>query len=1268
MFTYLYSGRYTNNAAATQGGFSFDTVGFLGGGSTWSSTSTTDELGFTNVQVTLGNFSDGTWANDASGNWGTTNNWVNGVAANGAGFIAGFSAVALTADRTVTLDTPRTVGAMIFGATGGSTNNWFVAGGGGSALTLDTGLLTAPAITVNQNTATLNLSVISTNGLTVSGGGILVLGGNNTLVGALNLNGGELGFSSLGNLPLSSAAMATINFGGGALLWEPGNTVDISSQGISINFGGNAGFDTGPNNVTLATGFGDGGVGGLIKLGTGKLTLNGAVSYTGTTTVSNGVLALDSSGSIAASTNITVLSGATLDVSAQSGGGLTLQNQNLAGSGTVQGNISDSAGVTIAPGVAGAGTLTVNGNLSLNGGGVLNYDLGNVITAGSGSNDLIVVSGNLNLSGPTALNVNLINGAPGLGTYTLFTYGSFSGDTANLTAPVGFSVTNNTIAKTIGLVVTHVPENLTWKGDNSANAWDTDITENWLQSGTPAFFFTGDAVTFDDTGSETPPLNITTPVFPAAVTVNTAQTYDFTGATIGSGQLTKSNSGTLILENTNTYSGPTVISGGVLQVGGPVNAGASGTVGTGAVTNNGALVFDLGVDYALANAIYGTGSITNIGNAGTVTLSGNIHGASVTMAGLGVMVLAGSNSYTGPTVVSSGSLHPRNNWALGAGSAGAAVSNGAQLYIDANISITNKPLSLAGTGLTADGALRKGGGGVTDFGGVITLTADTQIQVDGGATLNLTNAAGINAPGINVTLGADANGRGNITGPLALGGGSLTVQDAGTWTIAATNNFTGLTTINGGTLDIAGTSTLGPVSAFTPNYVTVGGGILGVTNNVTFADGLRGFTVSGTAGGFDVAAGATLVIANPITGSGTLIKSDSGTLVLSGANSFSGTLDVDSGANAVNDGILLVTTSSAIANVVGPIAIRDSLGGASTFELNGTNGNITVPQDITLSGRSPAIPAIQSAAGTNTLAGNLTGGAGGSQYRLESDSGLLTIGTASTVLTFTTADPQTFTFQGNGAFLVAGVISDGTAATGIEKDGNGTLTLGAVNANTGPTAVTAGALLVNGATGAGTVTVSGGLLGGTGTINGQVNVGAGGTLSPGASLGTLTLSSNLTLAGNTFIEVNASTGARDQVAGLTSVAYGGTLTVSNVSGSLAPGASFQIFPVTTFTGNFASISGAGVSWSFNPTNGVLTVAGGSLPSTPTNLTFSVSGGNVTLGWPQSYTGWILQAQTNSLTTGLRNNWVDIGSSATTNSLTFPVSASNPTVFYRLRHP
>jgi len=289
--------------------------------------------------------------------------------------------------------------------------------------------------------------------------------------------------------------------------------------------------------------------------------------------------------------------------------------------------------------------------------------------------------------------------------------------------------------------------------------------------------------------------------------------------------------------------------------------------------------------------------------------------------------------------------------------------------------------------------------------------------------------------------------------------------------------------------------------------------------------------------------------------------------------------------------------------------------------------------------------------GTNTLAGNFTGVAGGIQYTLESDSGLLTLGSAGTSLSFSTADPQTFTFQGNGSFFVAGAITNGAPATSVQENGPGILTLGAVNTYSGST------------------TVSGGTLNGTGTIAGPVIVGAGGTFSPGAPLGTLTINNTLSLAGNTLVTVNKTLSTSGQVAGLASVSYGGTLTVTNISGTLASGDSFQIFPATSFTGNFASISpalGGGLAWNFNPTNGVLSVTSSINTSRPPIIT-SLVGSNLTLSWPTN-AGWILQMQTNNLSTGLGTNWVDVPGSSAVTTTNYTINPANGSVFYRLRLP
>src|SRR5204862_2131915 len=134
------------------------------------------------------------------------------------------------------------------------------------------------------------------------------------------------------------------------------------------------------------------------------------------------------------------------------------------------------------------------------------------------------------------------------------------------------------------LVISGSAANLTWRGDGSVNTWDAATTSNWINSGLPDVFYNNDLVTFDDTGSNSPAINVSGSLISGGVTVNATQNYTLAGTgDITAPSLTKNNSGTLVVDDTGTY-GSTTIGNGTLQVG---NSDANGTFVPGNIANSG---------------------------------------------------------------------------------------------------------------------------------------------------------------------------------------------------------------------------------------------------------------------------------------------------------------------------------------------------------------------------------------------------------------------------------------------------------------------------------------------------------------------------------------------------------------------------------------------------------------------------------------------------------------------------------------------------------
>src|ERR1019366_8405484 len=136
---------------------------------------------------------------------------------------------------------------------------------------------------------------------------------------------------------------------------------------------------------------------------------------------------------------------------------------------------------------------------------------------------------------------------------------------------------------------------------------------NWTSTGGNVAYAQGDNLTFDNSGSAVPSVNLTGLFSPSSVVINAANDYTLSsslgGGIVGSTGLTKSGAGTLVLDTDNTYAGPTLIQGGIVQLG---VGDAHGSLGTGPVTNNAAIVVNRTGLVSFNNTLAGAGSLTNM--------------------------------------------------------------------------------------------------------------------------------------------------------------------------------------------------------------------------------------------------------------------------------------------------------------------------------------------------------------------------------------------------------------------------------------------------------------------------------------------------------------------------------------------------------------------------------------------------------------------------------------------------------------------------------
>lgn len=515
-----------------------------------------------------------------------------------------------------------------------------------------------------------------------------------------------------------------------------------------------------------------------------------------------------------------------------------------------------------------------------------------------------------------------------------------------------------------------------------------------------------------------------------------------------------------------------------------------------------------------------------------------------------------------------------------------------------------------------------------------------------------------------------ANGGGGL-----VGSGSVLMNGTGTLNLNAPNSMSGGLVVSNGVASFNSGGALGT------GTITLAGGILNAINSSSLVVGNPVVVTADSTIRINNTTGSALTMTNTFTGvAGTLtFRNNVGSkpFILLTSSGFNFTqpvlLDIGSGTGLVIFGN----------NTTGTQTFSGSISGLGSIGHNGAGGTTLLTASNTYSGGttlnsgsiaigidsvSSSPPTVDSGAlGTGTL----TIDTGAAAPTLLASGGAHSVDNAITYSSATIGaatiigGTNNFTFNGavdlmgdrtleidNGKTVFTGVISDG----GITKTGNGALYLNGANTYTDPTVV------------------SNGTLGGTGTIAGDLVVASGATLAPGASVGTLTVGGNFTLNGNLAIEVNKSLAPSNDLVAVTGTLTNGgsgTLTVSNLGSALVVGDSFTVFSQALSNGAALTVTGGGANWTnklaVDGSIQVLSLASG-LASYSTNITATVSGSTLTVGWPTTHLGWILQRQVNSLSTGLYTNWTDIAGSSSVTSTNLTINPANPAAFFRLRHP
>jgi autotransporter-associated beta strand protein len=1105
----------------------------------------------------------GTWSQATAGTymWSTTTNWSGGNVANGANFTASFNTASLTGSITVTLDSSRTIGGVLFDNPT-NTFGWTLGSSGTNVLTLSN--TTAPTFTVsNANIpVTVSASLAGTQGFTYSGPGTMTLTANNSgLSGPITVSSGML----------VASGSSTIN---------PLGTGTVTLSGGTLRLGSGTGFNQ-KMVVPVGTTFATSGI---------TATMDGGTAVTGYTWYEVGQNTAAATTGLPMGTTITSTTNAQYQYPLQSSANrnaLLLDSGNTTGRFTLTTPTANLATISFltSTGSAGATPPTITATI--------HYSDGTLDATGLTFNSPDWFGGT-----PVAINASgriNSNGYDSVGQANPNLYDEF--------------ITNPNPTKLVSSI------DLSWAvGSNGgahtaifgiagANSSNTSVAVPVVNSDPAQTFTNNVTVTADSTidqrsaaGGSLGNLSMGT---------NTLTMTGLSGTTLGLGTVTLTGNPTLSVgtnltvtlgafsdggtARTITKAGPGTATLGaaaaslgagtaVNVTGGTLNLTAAGALGTQAtVTLSPGATLNTTANQTFG-ALAGTGGTVSlntntltVGNGAASTFAGSITGGPLIVSGTGTaLTLSGGNAPTNMTVQSGAKVISNGPNSLGTGVVNLA--NNATLTVGAVQPVTVTGFGGTGTGWNLQGTTNGTSDLPTVAADVLTITTAMNSEAHTAwyatpvpvgpftATFRYSQSNNSN-PADGITFGFQ-----NQSG-TAIGGG-------------------------GGALGYQGIT---PSAAMTLNIYS-GAGNLG-----------PGFSTNGSApGGYLDPTPVSLLTAQ--TGNEVVV-----TLTYDGANV---TVKLVQGANSFTSPAIAAN----LAGIVGSTAFMGFTGGTGglnaqqvidQFSYNFLAQSVyTTP--VSIAAAASATLTVKATAGAPTITlGALTFGAG-SNLSVAAETGSpanlaygLTVG--ATALSGTNQITVANNGTGTGTLTLNGVVSGSSALT---KAGNGTLVMKAANTYTGNTSISAGTLTLTGsgsfagsqmifvATGA-TLNgsgVTGGAnfdgtrfalannqtLQGNGTVVGPLGISAGSTISPGTTPAKLTINGGLTFTGGTYsLVINGPAVSQyDQIAVAGNVALGAgvaTLATPSPSGTGYTATTFLAIILntgsgTTTTGNFAGLA------------------------------------------------------------------------------------------------